>query len=52
MCEAKRLGETIPIVDSILAATALHHQLTVVSRNVADFRLAHVAVINPWLALP
>jgi len=35
--EAKRTGKTIPVVDSIPAATALHHNLTVVSRNVADF---------------
>jgi predicted nucleic acid-binding protein len=48
--EAKRAGKTIPVVDSILAATALHHDLTVVSRNVADFQLAQVAVVNPWLA--
>jgi toxin FitB len=48
--EAKRVGKTIPVVDSILAATALHHDLTVVSRNVADFQLAQVPVVNPWLA--
>jgi len=35
--EAKRTGKTIPVVDSLLAATALHYNLTVVSRNVADF---------------
>ncbi|MDQ2949065.1 MAG: type II toxin-antitoxin system VapC family toxin [Acidobacteriota bacterium] len=45
---AKQAGKTIPVVDSLLAATALHHNLTVVSRNVADFKLAQVAVINPW----
>jgi toxin FitB len=49
--EAKRVGKTIPVVDSILAATALHHELTVVSRNVADFQLAQVAVVNPWVGL-
>jgi predicted nucleic acid-binding protein len=48
--EAKRTGKAIPVVDSILAATALHHDLTVVTRNVADFQLAQVAVVNPWLA--
>ena len=47
--EAKRAGKTIPVVDSLLAATALHHNLTVVSRNVADFELAHAPVVNPWL---
>jgi len=47
--EAKRTGTTIPVADSILAATALHHKLTVVSRNVSDFELAQADVINPWL---
>lgn len=35
--------------DALLAATALVHGLTVVTRNVADFEAAGVALINPWL---
>ena len=34
---ARRSGATLPIVDGLLAATALHHNLTMVSRNVSDF---------------
>jgi toxin FitB len=34
----------------LLAATALHHNLTIVSRNVRDFVNAHVPVLNPWEA--
>jgi toxin FitB len=34
--------------DALIAATALVHNLTVVTRNVADFRLMEVGVLNPW----
>jgi hypothetical protein len=34
--------------DLIIAATALHHGLTVVSRDVGDYRKARAAVFNPW----
>jgi len=35
--------------DALIAATALVHDLTVVTRNVADFKATGVALINPWL---
>lgn len=35
-------------IDSLLAATALHHELRIVSRNVKDFDFAGVEVVNPW----
>lgn len=35
--------------DALIAATALTHGLTVVTRNVADFAPAGVQVLNPWL---
>lgn len=34
--------------DALIAATALVHGLTVVTRNVADFESSGVEVINPW----
>ena len=37
-----------PISDAFIAATALVHGMTVVTRNIADFRNTGVAVINPW----
>jgi len=46
--EMKRKGKPMPTVDAMIAATALHHRLTVVSRNVNDFKNAEVAVFNPW----
>ncbi len=36
--------------DALIAATALVHGMTVVTRNVADFRPTGVALINPWQA--
>jgi predicted nucleic acid-binding protein len=46
--QAKRQGIALPIVDGLLAATALHYNLTVVSRNLSDFTSAQVPVVNPW----
>ena len=48
--EAKRKGQDLPVIGGLLAATALHCNLTVVSRNVKDFTNAHVQVVNPWEA--
>lgn len=41
-------GRPVPAVDSLLAATALHHELRMVTRNVADFRFPGLTVVNPW----
>lgn len=37
-----------PAIDSLLAATALHHGLSLVTRNVDDFLIPDLEVINPW----
>ena len=41
-------GRPLPAVDSLLAATALQHDLTLVTRNTADFAGSGVRLINPW----
>lgn len=48
--EAKRKGSSLSAVDGLLAATALEHNLTLVSRNVADFTNTAVSILNPWEA--
>ena len=46
--ECQRRGQRLPLADSIIAATALTHGLTDVTRNTTDFRHAKVPVLNPW----
>ena len=41
-------GRQLPAVDSLLAATALQHDLTLVTRNTVDFAGTGVRLINPW----
>ena len=45
---AKRKGKPLAVIDGLLAATALHYNLTLVTRNVGDFAEAQVIVLNPW----
>ena len=40
--------DPLPAVDGLLAATALVHDLTVVTRNARDFVRAGVPVVNPF----
>lgn len=46
--EAEQQGDKLPVMDSLLAATALVHGLVVVTRNVKDFARCQVRVFNPW----
>ena len=45
---ARRQRVTLPTIDAQLAATALHHGLTFVTRNTADVRPTGVPLFNPW----
>jgi len=45
---ANKQGKPVGVIDGLLAATALHHNLTLVSRNVTDFASLSVPVVNPW----
>lgn len=47
--DGRKVRHTFSQPDLIIAATALDHGLTVVSRDVSDYRKARVAVLNPWL---
>lgn len=49
LCSAKlHVPNPQPIRDGLIAATALVHGMSVVTRNVADFSSSGVTVINPW----
>jgi predicted nucleic acid-binding protein len=43
-----QVGHPTPAIDSLLAATALHHGLKLVTRNTRDFEFIGLEVINPW----
>jgi toxin FitB len=47
--EGRKGGHTYAQPDLLIAATALHHGLTVVSRDTADFERTSVPVFNPWI---
>ncbi len=40
----------LPTIDSLLAATALAHGLTLVTRNLRDFQFPGLEVLDPWSA--
>ena len=46
--EARRRGKPLPVIDSLIAATAMAHNLAVVTRNVADMQAGGARVVNPW----
>lgn len=43
-----QVKRAVPAIDSLLAATALHHNLKLVTRNIKDFHFPQLEVINPW----
>ncbi len=52
-CSAKlHVPNPRPIRDGLIAATALVHGMTVVTRNIADFEPTGACVINPWRFVP
>jgi len=44
----QQCAQPLPVIDALLAATARVHGMTVVTRNVTDFELAGVLVLNPF----
>lgn len=44
--EAK--GKKLPIIDSLIAATAAIHKATIVTRNTQDFQFISISTLNPW----
>ena len=46
--EGRKSGHTFSQPDLMIAATALHHGLTVVTRDRSEYDQAHVPVLDPW----
>ncbi len=49
-CAALHVPDPQPAMDSLIAATALVHGMTLVTRNVGDFQSSGVLLLNPWEA--
>ncbi|MFO8112672.1 MAG: type II toxin-antitoxin system VapC family toxin [Desulfosalsimonadaceae bacterium] len=46
---AEKNGKPMPAIDSLIAATGIAYDLTVVTRNVTDMEQSGVKLLNPWL---
>lgn len=46
--ESERRGKPLPVIDCLIAATALVHGLAVATRNVGDFERCGATCVNPW----
>ena len=46
--KSERQKMQLPVLDSLIAATALEHGLQIATRNVKDFERCGVEVVNPW----
>jgi len=42
------LPRSLPAIDTLIASTALVHNLKLVTRNVSDFQIPGLEIINPW----
>jgi predicted nucleic acid-binding protein len=48
LAELRRKGRAMPVKDSLIAATARQHRLTVATRNTSDFAHAGIDLVNPF----
>ena len=47
-CAPLHVSDPRPARDAFIAATALAHGMTLVTRNVSDFKATGVPILNPW----
>lgn len=48
IADLERRGRILPLIDSLIAATALEHDLTIVTQNTVDFAHTKAGVLNIW----
>jgi predicted nucleic acid-binding protein len=48
LADLRHAGQAMPIKDSLIAATALHHDLTLATRNRWEFRMAGLKLVDPF----
>lgn len=48
LANAEKGGTPLPAVDALIAASALVHDFTVVTRNTKDMEASGVELVNPW----
>lgn len=48
--ESESKGQKLPVMDSLIAATATAHHMVVITRNVKDIERCHAPVFNPWIS--
>jgi hypothetical protein len=46
--KGRELGRPLPVIDSLLMATALQHELVFVTRNTKDVGFSQIPCVNPW----
>lgn len=44
----RKKGRPVPVIDGLLAATAMHHDLMLVTRNDTDVSGTGVPILDPW----
>jgi predicted nucleic acid-binding protein len=52
LATAEKNGKPLPAIDSLIAATARVHDLSIVTRNTQDMEGSGVEVFNPWTYEP
>lgn len=48
VAKTNKTGRVLPTIDSLIAASAIAHRLTIVTRNTKDFEGLDIPLINPW----
>ncbi|WP_416669187.1 type II toxin-antitoxin system VapC family toxin [Egbenema bharatensis] len=46
--QQRQQGTPMSVMDSLIAAVALHHKMVLVTRNVSDFTHRELSLLNPW----